>query len=427
MGRRMLRKTTTASLVTLFLMSGIAPVAVADEYIEENELIDEQEEVEEVWVESLTLEEAVQFAMDENTSLLLLDYRLQLLKSQVNELNYDQRKLARDVRDLEKTMSDLRRMQRETGQRTFQSRYQIQQQLEQLEDVLEELEDVHKEMTSNQVRVEYQQEEAKESVKLATTSAFMGIVMKEERLAFLQQALETEQQRVKNVQRRYEIGVASRNDFHTAQRELTRIQHEMNQLKREIENDTAVFALDIGIVYHPDLQLEAPTIEEFTFVEQEIDTEELIENSYQMKLAKEALALAEYYQERAYEDSDSTTYEREQSDLQVQMEKENIEQLKTDLANAIDNLYVQADQQFAAVMNARYELDYAEEDMYFLKRHLDLGLVSQAEYDLAQLQVTQAQFEFDMAKYQYFLLQEQIESMKNGVIPTSSGNGFSLS
>lgn len=419
-----LKRKTTAGIATLFLMSGIVPVAVAEEQIEEEASQEEaQAQEEEELIETLTLEDAIQYAMDENTSLLLLDYRLQHLQSQVNELNHDQRDLARDIEDLEDSMSDLRDKQRETGQNTFQTRYQIQQQIDQLEDTLEELEDAYKELTSNQVSFEYQQEEAEESTKLATTSTFMGIVMKEEQLSFLKKALETEQQRVKNAQKRYEIGVDSRNDFHTAQRELTRMKFEIEQLEREIENDVSVFALDIGIVYHPDLQLEPPSVEELTIIEQEIDTEELIENSYQMKQAKEALALAEYNQEQAYEDSDASSYEREQADLQVQIEKENINQLKMDLTNAIDELFLEAAQQYDAVMNARYELDYAEEDTYFLSRQWEVGLLPKAEYELAQLQVEQAQFEYDMAKYQYFLLAQQIESLKNGIIPTSTGNG----
>ncbi|BDH60680.1 hypothetical protein MTP04_08100 [Lysinibacillus sp. PLM2] len=52
--------------------------------------------------------------------------------------------------------------------------------------------------------------------------------------------------------------------------------------------------------------------------------------------------------------------------------------------------------------------------MYF-----DLGLLSKQEFDAANTPVTQAEFNYQNAKYQYYLVTKQIELIEAGVIPAN--------
>ncbi|WP_240376961.1 TolC family protein [Bacillus piscicola] len=424
-----MKKAMTTSLAVMLAASSFTPAAFADGvqpdaeeeqgeavHNEEDEADQEEAGEEEELIETLTLEEAVAFALDENTSLLLLNHRLGNLESELGGAEKDYRDLKEDIEDLEDKMDELRDIQKETGNRTFQSRLQIQNQIEALEDQLKPLEDAFRQMNSSETSLTYEKEKAEEGVKLAVASKFMQVIGSQEQLELLQDSFETESKRVANVKKRYEVGVASRNEFYTAQRELTRLQAQIDQLERQIKNDTAVFTLDIGIVNHPDLKLQAPELEDMTAVTQEKTTEELIENSYSMKSAKEALALAKADREATHEDEDATTYEKNQADIAVEIEEKNIVQLKEDLTKAIDNTFKQAADQYQAMLDARFELDFAKEDYNNLRVQLNAGVIAQADYDLASVQVEQKEVAYEQAKQNYILAKQQVESVRNGLI-----------
>ncbi len=429
MGETEMKKAMTTSLAVMLAASSFTPAAFADGvqpdaeeeqgeavHNEEDEADQEEAGEEEELIETLTLEEAVAFALDENTSLLLLNHRLGNLESELGGAEKDYRDLKEDIEDLEDKMDELRDIQKETGNRTFQSRLQIQNQIEALEDQLKPLEDAFRQMNSSETSLTYEKEKAEEGVKLAVASKFMQVIGSQEQLELLQDSFETESKRVANVKKRYEVGVASRNEFYTAQRELTRLQAQIDQLERQIKNDTAVFTLDIGIVNHPDLKLQAPELEDMTAVTQEKTTEELIENSYSMKSAKEALALAKADREATHEDEDATTYEKNQADIAVEIEEKNIVQLKEDLTKAIDNTFKQAADQYQAMLDARFELDFAKEDYNNLRVQLNAGVIAQADYDLASVQVEQKEVAYEQAKQNYILAKQQVESVRNGLI-----------
>ncbi|TRM10653.1 TolC family protein [Lentibacillus cibarius] len=429
-----MKKGVTTGLAALIASTTLTPVAFADDHssdVKEDQQApdsssDESEETGEESVElidTLTLDAAVEHALTDNTSLMLLQYRLDNLKSQLDATEDDHRDLENDIDDLEDDFDDLK----EQPGNTFQPRYQIHNQIKKMENSLDQLEDAFEELTSNQVTLEFNQQEAEENIKFKTISTFMNLVMTKDQLAFTKDSLETQRKQVKATKRRYDLGLASRTEFRTDQRELTRLESQIKQTETTLENNLREFAADIGIVYHDDLSLEAPETDSVEPIEQEETTEELINNSYSMKTAKEELELAKYKLEQAKENINDTekdvdAKDIEQAEINVDQKKENITQLKEDLKKAIDSLFTDAANQYQTVMDKRYELDYAKEDHQNLKRRLDVGLVSQLEYDVARTQVEQAELDYTAAKQQYFLLKHQVDLLRNGVIQTGGSS-----
>src|SRR5690606_38890963 len=102
--------------------------------------------------------------------------------------------------------------------------------------------------------------------------------------------------------------------------------------------------VDLGIAYHDDLSLVPLDLSELALVEQEKETAELVENSFAYKKQVEAVAIAEYNREQVYEEKtpkskNASSYEKEEADLNVQLEKETLAQLKLDLEEKIRTLY----------------------------------------------------------------------------------------
>ncbi|SDI33615.1 Outer membrane protein TolC [Alteribacillus persepolensis] len=407
----------TWSLAAALVFASFTPAVMASE--SEQGVETGTNEAEEDVITSLTLEEALDYAKEDNTSLLLMDYQLQNIKSQLNATEADTRDAENDIEDMEDRMDDLRDIQRETGERTFQQRYEIQNGLEELEDMYDDLIDSIEQLETNIVTMEYDQQEAEAALELATASTFTQIVMNEAQLAMQEEQYERERVNVENARLRYDIGVAPRQDLDEAQREWRRVQSDVSETKRQLEHDKSLFTLDLGISYHDDLEFKAPEIESVVPIEQEEDTDTLMENTYMMKKAKEDLALAEYEQEQVYEDDDADSYDREQADLAVDIEKQNIAQVRQDVTESIDSLFADATQAYQSLLEAQDEWDYANTDHEKRKVQLDAGLMAQADFDSAKLQLQQAELSYKMAQYEYFLVQQQIEALRAGVVPSS--------
>ncbi|RSL29991.1 hypothetical protein D7Z54_28220 [Salibacterium salarium] len=416
-----MKKSFVATMTAFFVTSSFVPAVLAEEEGQEGqstsgEQQEEENENEEELIDTLSMDEAVDHALDDNTSLMLLNYQLDSLRSQLDGLEDDHRDLIDDLDDLEDQMDNLRDVQKETGERTFQSRLELQNQIETLEDNLDDIEDSIEELDTNQVTMEYDQQEAEESMELTTISTFIQLVMAEDQLNFQKESLEVEKETVENMQTRYDLGLASRDELDTAKREVTRLEEDIVQSRTELERDMAAFALDIGITYHSDLSLEEPEIGGLEPIQQEMDTDELIQESYSMKRAKEQLQLAEYNQEQVQQDDDATSHDREQAAADVKIEEENITQLREDLTTSIEEMFTEAGMQYQSVISTEDELSYANTDYDNLKTQVDLGLVAESEYELSHLQVKEAELNHKATKQNHFLLRKQVEFLRSGLV-----------
>lgn len=417
-----MNKTISLGIAAFLAASGVAS-ALDGSYKEPvEEIVDEELEnfmPEPILVYTLSLDDAIEYGLNSDFSLMELDYTLKNLESLKAGAEADYEDLQDTVEDLEDTMDRLRKIQRELGQRTFQERYAIQEQIKQLEEYIEEIEDAIEEMEKGQiVPISINQEEAEEAIKLQIISQFMTLKMTEEQLQFTKQTLATQEERVAHLKRQYELGVIPRTDYDVAKRELTSLESQIAQTEDQLVHDTAVFALNIGIEYHPDLTLEKPMLDDqLELVEQTIPTEELIEQSFAMKAAQANLAWAREQRDKVYEDEDSTEHEREQADIAVEVELMNISKLRVDSQNAINELYANVEQQYRALKDAENEVAYAEEDFEHMKQRYKIGVISKADYELSEINLTQASFNYEMEKYTYFLLLQQVALLEAGVIP----------
>ncbi|SFM28268.1 TolC family protein [Salibacterium qingdaonense] len=431
-----MKRIFSAGLAVLFASSGLTGAVSAQEAdSQEQEQVSEQseetsseentqennEEAQEDLVQRLTMEDAVDAALNDNSSLILMNYRLDNIRSQIEGSEDEYSDLQDDLEDLEDQMDNLRDVQDETGERTFQTRLELQNQIETLEDNLDDLEDSIRQQNSSEIQLRYDREQAHRSAELSAKSTFIQLIMQENQIEMTQASLENQKQQTSNVERRVEIGTAPESEYETAQREVRRLQSNLADTRSQYNHDLAMFALDIGIVYHEDLTLKAPEMGELEPMEQTTDTETLIEDSFSLQNAQEALELAEYNREQTRNDEDATRFEEEQADISVETEQENITQLRQNLRTSINSTFQEAQAQYQAVLQARDEVSYAEADVEDLRIQADIGVIPQAEYEQAGIQVDQAEQELTSARWNLFLVNEQIKAMQDGLVQQSGG------
>ena len=122
-----MKRTVGVGLAFLLGISSVSNVVSADTGVSNEEIV-EEEVVEFDVIKEITLDMAIDRALNDSASLMLLKYQLDLINSQEAVVAKDYRDVRIDVRDLERDFDDLR------GQEgSFQSRYAIYNQLDVLD------------------------------------------------------------------------------------------------------------------------------------------------------------------------------------------------------------------------------------------------------------------------------------------------------
>ncbi|MBU8905957.1 TolC family protein [Desertibacillus haloalkaliphilus] len=402
------------------------------------------EEVEEELLEevtSLSLEDVIERGLENNSMLLLLRYEQERLENQDGQTRKDLRDAKNDIDDAEDAWDNLNEMRRmlnrlytedregfqsthgdfgESRQELHQQREGIENQLEQLEDLIDQLELGLEQIESGQIQLNYQKEEAELMMKLMLTADYVELVSLADQIAFLENSLKLLQNDIERTNRQYQLGLVSRDELSKLYRDEESQDVELEQLKKDYQNKLARLTLDIGVMYNPEIKLEPIPVNEVEAIERDEDIDELIEQSYEMKKAEEHLRLAKIEREDVYEDEDASQYQRNQADIDVDIEIGNVEETQVELTQAINELYFNLDEAVQSVKDAERELNYTIEDHEKLKLQHQLGLISTFDVNQASFQIEQAQFELEMSKVSYFMVAEQVKAMEEGLIQVNS-------
>ena len=193
----------------------------------ENEEVQE-EEVELELIDSLSLERALELAVEDNLSLLLLNYQLELIETQAGAAVKNFRDMNFDIRDLERTRDKLRN----SNGNTFQERLAIQNQLEALDKQIKAAEDAIKQVESGKETLTFSEEEAKANIKMAVTASYAQLVMGVEQQALQQKSLELKEKEVGMKKRQFELGILPATSIRRNCVKLNVNRHSLNRIKR---------------------------------------------------------------------------------------------------------------------------------------------------------------------------------------------------
>jgi len=365
---------------------------------------------EEGLIDILTLEQAIQTGLEGNYSLMELNYALQNAEIQLESSVNSYEDTVQDIEDLSDQLEDLE---------NFTERRLTDEQRDALAETLETMDDTIKQLASTNKVLQYNQEEAEKTIVMTIISNYVGLVMQENQLDMMNESLENQLINLQNLATQYELGAISANEYQNAAQDVETQRATIATAEEQLENDTEVFAMNIGIAYHSDLSLAPPEVD-MSNVNQEISTEELVANSYAMKTAEENLSNARTQFEETLKNDDTDSYAEEQAMVDVRTEELNVERQQRDLSIAVEDLYNQLDLQYQAVNDANRELQYAQDDFETQRTLYEAGVISEQDYQQSEIMVDQAENTVETEKYSYYLLTKQEELMREGVIQTTT-------
>ncbi len=472
-----MKKSITIGLAAMLAVGSFSPAVLA---ADKNKKGEDERIVERVTVDTLTLEDAIRYGLNSDYSLMEIDYNIENLKITEDKLDdsYDNAESSLDSalaqrdalqKQLEQTSSDtvtidleqeidelitsLRGLnvpveELEPGSGGTQADYLIEflesikqytteyekyqqnqlikeklnlvnAQISTLQSAVTSLENSLDDIDLNQTTLFNNRIQAREGIKLSIISSYIGIIMSQQQLDFMKNTLLIQQAQANSIKTRYELGLLPEKEYVKATRDLTELEEDITQLETDIKNKKSAFALSIGIAYTNDYNLVEPELGEMTLVKQEKSMEELIKNSYNMVNARTQLRLAEDALDEVDDKEDRVKEDKKLAEINVEIAKLKMESTEVDLEKAITNLYAQLETQYQALKDAEDELAYAKEDIGDLQLYYDLGLVSKQEYESSSASVEQAQLNYNNAKYQYYLLTQQVKALDEGVIITN--------
>lgn len=287
--------------------------------------------------------------------------------------------------------------------------YQLTQAYEQLDASLDQLE-LNINATYNNQRIMYQ------SMQVSIASQFLSLVKTEEQLALAKANFENEQRELKAIQVKFELGMASQKALDTANREFNDVSKDIALLEKSLKNNKAIFALTIGIDFDGDYELVKPQIGEMTLLTQQKSTEELIDKSLNIANAEFQLLIAEDNFDYVDDKDNATRDEKKIANLKIDQAKLAIEKTKTNLDKSIQTTFFQAEAQYKTVLDAAQALQVAKDEVADIQVYYDLGMISKLQFEASSLLVQQAEIAYTNALYDYYLLQQKVEAMYEGVI-----------
>ncbi|WP_158553454.1 TolC family protein [Peribacillus saganii] len=423
-----MRKVTTLLCAATIAGLPLAVTAQAAEETNNTEIIENvqpgegtpAEEVKNEDVKVLTLEDVIKRGIENDQNLTVMQYELEALKNQTLDVADDKRDALNDVRDLEKKLKRLKDQRdriTDTTKRIIngQERIGINDGLEALDDQITSLENAIKSLESGQVQLKLQEEEVKEGLSLKLTSTYVNLLTLQKQMDFTKKAVQSSINDVQKAEKLYKYGAGSKEAIDQAKREQVNTEKQLEQQQKNYYHDLATLAFDIDVIYNPELQV-TPIEMNVTAAAKVENYNSLIEGSFQMKRAKDNLELAKYNRDQAYADEDATQFEKQENDFKVKAAEETIKQLQKELTTKIETLNHNADVSKLNYEESLRKLEDVKLDLVNLEKRYRLGVVSKYNYEQAKLQLEQSTLGAELAKSQYFMVEQSINALNKGFV-----------
>ncbi|KAA9015508.1 TolC family protein [Niallia endozanthoxylica] len=300
----------------------------------------------------------------------------------------------------------------------IQAMQAINAQVEALEDAIDQLQLALKKLEVGELQLTFETKEAQQMVKMMLTSSYTALLSSKQQIDLMEASVAQTEKNVNVLEKKVEFGISSAYELEQNKRELEKQKTSLNWAKKDYQRDLAKLLLDIDVEYNPDIQLKDIENSSIVVSVKEKDINKLIENSYSYKKAQQNLSLAELDLDDLVSQEDASVYKIKQAEIAVEVEKENIRQLKLDLKESIKTLNYDLEKASQNLVDKKRDLEYAKRDSEQYKLQFEAGLLSEHQYQQSNLSVKQAEFDIEMAELGYYMLKEQVKAVHQGVIQT---------
>lgn len=385
-----MKKTLVVLSTAGILFSGITTSEIV--YADGGNTINEESTVNQENV-TLTLENVLQKALENDSNLLILNYQLEILDKKKKDAE-DNVEDAND--ELDKLKGNV--IPGVKGQ-YYSAREAYLNQLELL--------------VPQTKMSEMQLASAKEGVRTFVTSRYVQLLSLKEQLHLNDQSMKWLERDLQVLKLRNQMGLSANYEVRDLESEIESLASTIDETQATYDIELIKLLVDLDIPFSENVTLtEIENIKLEPVVKPE-NVQSLIENSYQMKNAKEELNIAEINLDQ---NKYSGRYNKQQFQIQVDIAKENISKLETELDNKINTLYKDAESLYRSYNDLVREVSNLEEDQERMRVQYEVGLLSKYDYERFERSLAQKQLQLTTTQWNYYTMLEQIAALQRGYI-----------
>jgi outer membrane protein TolC len=245
-----------------------------------------------------------------------------------------------------------------------------------------------------------------------TLQQYTEILLKDKNIETLNKQIILNENRLNEVEAQYEVGEKSQLDILEQQIKLNDLIQEREQLKNEYEQLKTEFKVKLGSDKDIDLQLVELDQPEYLNLEEKEIQEQALTNSWNLKLTKLNYELTKTDQKRKEVTSSSemdkkiTDNQVEIAELELDKQKQNIENRARELSNQINNIKNNIELHRDKIKSAR-------ETYEILKEQNKSGLITDNELYEGEISLLQSEYQLYNSYMQYHLQAQNIKQFMN--------------
>ncbi|MEF2968060.1 TolC family protein [Paenibacillus sp. M1] len=275
-----------------------------------------------------------------------------------------------------------------------------------------QLEVAIEQMDTNKKKTLLETDKAREGAILQVTSQYVTLLSEKEQIATTKEYVALLENDVRRAQILESYGGGSKENIVKAERAVRTQNEQLNILEKKYQADLVQLSYDLGIEYNPDLVLEDIPLPELQPVERK-DTNRILAKSYDLKMKDKEIDQAKW--EETHTDTASDDGE-DFLELSTRIAKLQGEQLYVEQAKKVDQIYNDAETAYLGAVTADNEyqdvlFDYNNNNIRYEK-----GFISAFDMNKLKFTLTQAETKANLTKLKYFVITRQVEAMENGLI-----------
>lgn len=308
---------------------------------------------------------------------------------------------------------------------------------QQLEQTKQQLESAIEQLSRQKRLTRLQQDEAREGVKLLVTQMYVQLLTLKQQVLLVDKALEQQKQAVQHALLKYQLGLLSIELYDQELRKLQDAQRTADNVRNQYEQLLTQFLFMLDLPFVADFQL-FPVTPSSETVPVFSNLEKLVANSFDVRKAKETLNQARDDLDDAEDEYDEFRDEYDETDFadedeydealnrlrrnvrvareQVAIAEEQLKQTEQTVRTRIENLFRQAADAQAAYHRAQQKWQEATADYQRMVTRYQLGVIARVDLENYSIVVQQASAELETSKNQYFIALEKLKALEAGYV-----------
>lgn len=258
----------------------------------------------------------------------------------------------------------------------------------------------------------YQTSEAREGIQLLETSLYVQLLSLKKQTELLTDYQSVLQKDLDAAKILNQMGMSTPEDIRTLEKALNKQKDDIQTARNNYRLALAQLAFDIGIEYNPDIKvLDIKDLERGTIKRKE--TEELLTNAYQMKIAQNNL------NESIIEKQDTeikNRYQEKALKTNVEITKEKILQARIDLGKKIEATYSDAQNSYEAMQTELRNNSDTKTDYDKMSQRYNAGVISKHDLNKFSFKLRQSDTMLQLSKMKFYVLSQKVAAMENGFI-----------